>query len=215
MSGVTNPPQMPSDPRLAQPMAAPGKRGFRVLPCLAAGCVAVVIIGLVIVGAFTALFFGGKSKFDPVVQQFFAAYNAEQYDTLYGMASETWREGQSEEQIVTFFESVRGILGPIEQSSFQRVNVNASTEQGTHAQVGYGVTFGSAVPGSVDFTLVREQDAWRVLAVNFNSPALEGYALCPECGGLYGGGQACPRCHPDDAPADAPPPSDSDESLYI
>lgn len=214
MSGMTNPPQMPADPRLAEPMPAPGKRGFRVVPCVVAGCAGVVVIGLVIVGALTALFFGGKTKFDPIAQAFFTAYNAEDYDTLYGMASETWREGQSEEQIVTFYESVYAILGPVEQSSFQRVNVNASTEHGTHAQVGYGVTF-AAAQGSVDFTFVKEQDAWRVQAVNFNSPALKDYAVCPDCGGLYRGGQACPRCHPDDAPGDAPPPAEPDESLYI
>jgi hypothetical protein len=193
--------------------AAPGKRS-RAVPCLIAGCLVLLIAALVVVGAFAALFFGGRSQFGPVAEAFFAAYNAEQYDTLYGMTSETWRNAQSREEIVAFLESVHEIMGPVEQQSFQSVNINASTEHGTHAQVGYGVTFATA-PGSVDFTFVKEQDAWRVQGVNFDSPALEGYAVCPDCGGLSRGGQACPRCHPDDAPGGAPRHAEPGESLYI
>lgn len=151
--------------------AAPVKRG--IPGCFLWGCLSVGVLGLLFVGGCSAYLYMQKEAFEPRVDAFFAAYNAEDYEGMLGMVSQAWLDETPREEIGEFLRGVRGKLGAYQSRSMTGIN----------AQMGFTVLDYSMEfeTGPASGTIViTQKDEWLapdggfgIMKLNFKGPQFQ------------------------------------------
>jgi hypothetical protein len=152
------------------------------------GCLALFVVGLLLIGSCAAFLLHGKRALDPYADRFFAAWDQEDYETVHEMASSTSATG-----LVDSVRRMRSQLGAVTERSFAGVNIEAAA-QGKVAALTYRVRFERG-SGMAILSLVAEADTWRIEGLSIDSDALDVAALCPRCGASNpAGANFCSEC---------------------
>lgn len=129
-------------------------------------------------GVVTLLLLGtcGRSAYnsyrtaDDAVARFHEQLDSEQYEEIYGDATDEFRNASSRQQQITFFKTVREKMGNSGKRSIRGFHVNVSTN-GTFVNAAYRTEFGS---GPADETFVWRMDEGkpRLWSYHIDSPNL-------------------------------------------
>ena len=148
--------------------------------CFFYGCITVVVLVAVCVGALVAVFLYGKGQVAPCCEAYLSAVEQGDYETAYQQIGERWKQQQSFEQYVDFEKALRETLGTCRDKSVGHVSIS-SRPGAAYARIVYNAEFENGL-GTIVFSLEKEQGQWVVQGVNYNSPVLIPLLECPHCG---------------------------------
>ena len=154
---------------------APKKRG-----CLFYGCIFALIGSVCFVGVIAGVFYYGKSllgNVTPVADNFLQHIDKNEYPEAYAMLGAGWKK-DSLEKFTQFEKGMQAALGTLKSKTQTGMSFNTDTS-GTTALLSYSAEFTKG-PATLNFTLIKEGDVWKVNGLEYKSKLLEAPADATE-----------------------------------
>jgi hypothetical protein len=146
-----------------------------------AGCVGALVVLVVVVAAFVAMYRQAHVSIPPVVGEFLGTVERGDYRLAYRMVDEEWKEAQSFEEFRAHLIMINDTLGKRRSLKETGFHFEAYPGTGKRGKVTYDAEFENG-PVTLTVTLRRHSGQWRVVDANFGSE-------------LFAGGQTCPHCN--------------------
>lgn len=126
---------------------------------------------VVVLVAVAALYvsFGARPKAAPRIaaDRFLAGVESQKYDGLYGTIAERWKQEQSKEEFVRYFQEIEKSIGPLQSTQFVQL-IREKGLKNEEAEVAYEGTFAH---GGFSFTisLTNASGHWKPLGFRLDS----------------------------------------------
>lgn len=173
-----------------------GKHG-----CFFYGCLTVIVVGALLVGAVVGFLSWGKGKIGVYCEEYLAAVQQGEYEAAYHLLGDRAQQDLSVEEYVAFAKTVHRALGGIQGKRLVSINVSSSM-RGTTAVLVYRASCENA-KCNITFSLEKTGDKWVVQSVHYDSPVLQQVFKCPHCGAVLKDlGKFCAQCGKPLRPAD-------------
>jgi hypothetical protein len=152
-----------------------------------------------------------NSSISPQVDELFAAMAGDRWlDTYDTHTCAEFRAAVTREQYALIGQTVSSNLGELKSKNLQQVNVRAMNSS-RYADVRHSAQFATG-PGVIVTRWKWEDDRWRLLHLNVNSPALAPQVMskCPHCGKpAPASAKFCPQCGKELQVSEQPPKAES------
>jgi hypothetical protein len=142
-------------------------RPFKWLAC---GCVALLVLALLVIGSCVALLMTGGREVEPYAEAFFAALQRQDYDAAYGMLSPDFQASHPKPEMDDLFRRVHEGLGALQDRRTVGLNWNADAG-GTVVTVRYRAQYERG-EADVELVFLKAGEKWLVQSVAWDSPQL-------------------------------------------
>ena len=144
------------------------------------GCGGALLLLMLALGSCVLLFNQGTAATEPRARQYLEDWSQERFQANYQAHAEAWKTKDDLETYLRFARTMHRVLGRIYSLDRTGVNLNRFNGRST-ATYTFQARFANG-EGTITLQLINEQDAWQVLGVNFNSPAISAALKCDACG---------------------------------
>ncbi|UCG34341.1 MAG: DUF4019 domain-containing protein [Phycisphaerales bacterium] len=173
--------------------ASPPPRKPRAKRWLAFGFGGVLLLVVICGGGFAWLILGGKAEVEPIVEDFLARLEKQDYSGAYNRLGTEWKSIDTLEAFTKLEKRMREVTGPLQSRELEGFNIQRATG-GSIAVCTYTGQFANGA-GSITITLTDSSGSWKVVGHRIDSPLFIQVLTCPHCGAVSQSlADYCPSC---------------------
>lgn len=168
------------------------RRSWGPWGCIMLGCAGTLLVVVLGIGSCAAYLYQGKRALDPYADQFFAAWDSEDYSALEAMGV-PYQGTRGSNDMLDRIQEQRRELGPVVSRSQRGINItSANGEQ--DAVLTYQARFENGTR-ELELHFRKTGEAWELESVDFGTDAEARELRCPHCGShVEVGSNFCSAC---------------------